>query len=141
MTVEVHTANILYPGNDRLDISYKTGESIFAPPPSLSIDLRSGTVRWEVYVREYYAEMRSSYVRNRRDWDFVLHLRHVVFMCYCKQPSHCHRKLLACIFVKLGASYGGEISRWDLSKPVVGGGVGVMMEHVGSPGSVIGTGA
>jgi hypothetical protein len=64
---------------------------------------------WERYVVGYLAEMRASYRANRPAWDALLAREVVTLCCYCTDPEHCHRTLLARdILPKLGATYGGE---------------------------------
>lgn len=75
---------------------------------------------WETYTHEYTHEMRESYRMGRicvpgkklppvGPWKEVLSMRSVVLLCYCTNPTRCHRTILASIFVKLGATYLGEV--------------------------------
>lgn len=65
---------------------------------------------FEAYAPEFLAEMRESYVKNRRLWHTLLAKGHVVFVCYCVDPERCHRFLLRTkVFPKLGAVDGGEL--------------------------------
>lgn len=65
---------------------------------------------WAVYVREYLAEMRRSYVEHRGAWNALLARPRVVLCCYCTDPEHCHRFILRTrILPALGAVDGGEV--------------------------------
>jgi len=56
----------------------------------------------------YTAEMRASYRERRLTWDALLAHAEVTLVCYCNDPAHCHRTLLAGILGKLGADVRGE---------------------------------
>lgn len=55
--------------------------------------------------------MRRSYRERRVAWDALLAADHVVLLCFCTDPNQCHRRVLAEILTKLGATDGGEIAR------------------------------
>lgn len=149
----VHTARISYRGEDRLDVTRKSGREglVFAPSWALlgpvlrarralelkrveecelveSIERGDGgdaglltvsfelsvaecewSEAWTRYVEGYLEEMRASYRASRAAWDALLARPVVTLCCYCTDPEHCHRTLLARdILPKLGATYGGE---------------------------------
>ena len=67
---------------------------------------------WNDYVLAYTDEMRDSYRRRRAAWDALLERPRVVAVCYCAvTPARpwCHRRVLAGILAKLGATDRGEI--------------------------------
>jgi hypothetical protein len=65
---------------------------------------------WREYRPRYLAEMRESYRRDRGPWERLLAMGHATLLCYCRDPSRCHRTLLARdILPKLGAIYGYEV--------------------------------
>jgi uncharacterized protein YeaO (DUF488 family) len=113
MTLQVHTARIDYPGPDRLDITAKSGDGTFAPTWDIIVAAKRGDLSWPDYVERYTQLMRQSYRSNREVWDLVLASPRVVLVCYCKDPAHCHRTVLARILTRLGARYYGEITEWD----------------------------
>ena len=111
----VHTDRIFYAGADRLDITRKSGNPTFAPSWRIlrpMIDARrhgpSWVWLWPQYVKDYTAEMRISYRENRAVWDALLARDEVTLVCYCIDPKHCHRTVLAEILGKLGATV-----RWE----------------------------
>lgn len=120
MTLQVYTARISYRGTDRLDVTRKSAGPDglpFAPSWDIlrpMIALRRGADQdaelraWPQYVVAYTAEMRSSYQRNRPTWDVLLARTEVTLVCYCSDPEHCHRTVLAGILGKLGAEVHGE---------------------------------
>jgi len=113
MTLSVHTARIDYPGPSRLDVTRKSGATAFAPSWGIIMAAKRGHLSWPEYVDAYTAEMRQSYRENRPAWDALLGGKRVVLCCVCKDPSRCHRTVLAKILTKLGAKNYGEITEWD----------------------------
>jgi uncharacterized protein YeaO (DUF488 family) len=127
----VHTARVSYGGPDRLDVTAKSAErhgKPFAPSWALvkwGLSQRAAHNRklatrdrdadsfwqwtWKLYEMRYVEQMRVSYVYERWAWDALLRRQHVVLVCYCTDVEHCHRRLLAEILVKLGATYQGEV--------------------------------
>jgi uncharacterized protein YeaO (DUF488 family) len=108
--LKVYTSQYKYDGENRLDITVKTGLQMFAP----TWDMVNGVKReesysHEKYTKEYYEKMRTSYKTHRLEWDWLLKQDRVVLVCFCKAGDFCHRLLLADILVKLGAKYIGEI--------------------------------
>ncbi len=117
MSAIIHTARVSYRGDDRLDVTRKSGSPAFAPTwvllnPVLVARTRSAreyAEAWERYVVGFTAEMRTSYRASRPAWDALLAREVVTLCCYCTDPERCHRTLLARdILPKLGATYGGE---------------------------------
>lgn len=93
----------------RLDITVKSGDKVFAPTWKMVSDYKSGRISEKEYVEQYYSLMRESYRTNRARWNEVLNSSIVIFCCYCPSGTFCHRYLLKDMFLKLGASYEGEI--------------------------------
>lgn len=120
MTLTVHTARVSYRGPDRLDVTRKSAGPNglpFAPSwrilgPMLRLRGDEGPLAigaaWPKYVADYTAEMRRSYVEQRPAWDRLLARPEVTLVCYCTDPAHCHRTVLAGLLVKLGATSMGE---------------------------------
>jgi hypothetical protein len=118
-TLRVYTARVTYAGPDRLDVTKSAGPDglPFAPSgrilwPLIAARKLHGAAAveaaWPSYVEKYTAEMRASYREQRLAWDALLARAEVTLVCYCTDPAHCHRKLLAEILGKLGATYEGE---------------------------------
>lgn len=63
---------------------------------------------WPEYVRRYTAEMRASYRDHRAAWDALLARESVTLLCFCPDPSRCHRGVLAGILGRCGAVVIGE---------------------------------
>lgn len=118
--LRVHTARVSYSGLDRLDVTRKSAgpDGIpFAPSwsilgPALKLRRRQGARRlrsaWPQYAADYTAEMRRSYRDQRAAWERLLARFEVTLVCYCTDPAHCHRTVLAEMLVRLGATYHGE---------------------------------
>jgi hypothetical protein len=131
----VHTARISCRDPDRLDITRKSGGPAGIPfAPSWDIlqpvlEARRKTAKfdlripehareaerleeeaWAAYVPAFTEEMRRSYRRHRGHWDALLARSRVVLVCYCVDEDGCHRRLLAKMLEKLGATDGGELA-------------------------------
>jgi uncharacterized protein YeaO (DUF488 family) len=111
----VHTSRITYAGPGRLDVTCKSGDPTFAPSWAI---LRPMLVQraagfdvaayWPRYVADYTAEIRTSYRSQRAAWDALLTRSEVTLLCFCVDPMHCHRSVLAGLLGKLGATVRGE---------------------------------
>jgi uncharacterized protein YeaO (DUF488 family) len=107
--MKVYTSQYNYKGDNRLDITVKTGWNILAPTWDMVMNYKNGNISQEEYTKQYYNKMRTSYVNRKDDWNWILKQEEVVLVCFCKAGDFCHRLLLADILVKLGAEYLGEI--------------------------------
>jgi hypothetical protein len=112
----VHTARLTYGGPDRFDVT-RAGEHpdgvLFAPSWTILNEFRRGrdlASAWAGYVPAYTDEMRRSYRENRAKWNALLARESVTLVCFCADPAHCHRTVLAGILGKLGATVAGERS-------------------------------
>lgn len=111
----IYTAFASYRGPDKFDISRKSGDAVFAPSWKLLtpfLDLRKGAgltdPAWEKYAADYTDEMRTSFMKHRKEWKALLARQSVTLTCYCKLPAQCHRTVLGGILAKLGADFRGE---------------------------------
>lgn len=137
MTLHVRTARLgSYQGPDAFDITRKSGKGdglLFAPSwailnPTLKA-VRDGqeltklamdphndlwgrwlqSQAWGRYWAAYWREMRASRRAHRAAWDRLLARESVTLLCYCTEPSKCHRMILgAAILPGLGAVFEGE---------------------------------
>ena len=64
---------------------------------------------WSGYVASYRYQMIASYKFRRDEWTALLARPRVVLVCFCADPSRCHRTLAASYLVACGAERGGEI--------------------------------
>jgi len=108
--LKIYTSQYRYSGKNRLDITVKSGNKIFAPTWNIVSKFKKGLMTKEEYTKEYYNLMRKSYKENRNRWDELLNQDEVVLVCFCRAENFCHRYILAEILVKLGAEYKGEIN-------------------------------
>lgn len=115
--LRVFTAQLSYRGEDRLDITRKSGGTSGSPfAPSWQILGPALTARaahrlpehWPTYREAYLQEMRGSYRSDSSPWHALLARVSVTLCCYCADARHCHRRLLAEILVRLGAVDEGE---------------------------------
>jgi hypothetical protein len=148
--LRVATARVSYGGEDRLDItrSTATAEGLpFAPSDAIlwpakrelkAADAveRSGdraaaeamrAATWAWYEPRYRAEMRAGYGKrtkpgpHRAAWERLLARERVTLVCYCTNPSRCHRTLLSGMLVALGAEPEGERPAQEKQPPAAGG--------------------
>lgn len=107
--VKISTAQFRYSGPDRLDITFKTGDPVFAPTKRLVYDYKYRGLSEDHYKTQYIQLMNNSYRNQQHRWNQILAMDTVVFVCFCPPNSFCHRLLLAQLFIQLGAEYCGEI--------------------------------
>lgn len=125
MPLVVHTAPYRYAGPDRVDITRggkhddEALREAFAPSWRL---LNWGKAQLErastdsqrdwaflAYEARYTEAMRVSYKERREQWDALLSRQRAVLVCFCADPRHCHRRVLAEILERCGATYAGEL--------------------------------
>lgn len=130
---EVWSAHMSYAGEDRFDITRKSGGAAgapFAPPEDAFLEAirrrkaleqrrlvpKSGAsatdavrAAWEAYREAYREAMRRSFLAHKSAWLELLTKPEVTLVCYCAVPTRCHRIVLAAeILPKLGKTYRGE---------------------------------
>jgi uncharacterized protein YeaO (DUF488 family) len=107
--VKIWTAQYKYGGNDRFDITVGTNANAeFAPTWEIVKNHKSCIISDEEYTKIYLEKMRISYMHHRWEWNRILNMDEITFVCFCKANNFCHRYLLANLFVNLGAIYMGE---------------------------------
>lgn len=86
--------------------------SIVFPTLAAMKRAKSGADReriWAHYEASYHHQMVAAYRLRRVEWALLLVRPRVVLVCFCADPSRCHRTLAASYLAKLGADYRGEI--------------------------------
>lgn len=106
--MDLYTAQFRYSGDDRLDITVRTGNPIFAPSWEMVTGIKQETLSEFTYTEQYKAVMRLSYTQNYDQWQMLLDQPSVTLVCYCPANTFCHRHILAKLLVELGATYVGE---------------------------------
>lgn len=121
-----------YRETDALDISRETGDDIGATFAPAAVTLSTWTnakgrarragikhgdaerleaelqAAFDAFARAYLLEMRVSYRRHRSDWDALLSHDLVTLCSYEATVQRSHRRLLAELLVRCGATYRGE---------------------------------
>ena len=100
--MKIHTSTIRYAGQDRLDITVKSGDRAFAPTWEMVMGYKNGSISATEYRKLYIALMRVSYVEHKQRWLEVLGMDNVTFCCYCRAGDFCHRAILAELFAAVG---------------------------------------
>ena len=118
MTLRVYTAHRSYAGADRLDVTIKEQDPVgrvFAPAPedfrTYSTLKKAGLLTleaWETYAKAYRAHMARSASDRADEWARLLARSEVTLVCFCVEPSFCHRRLLGEILREKGAVVLGE---------------------------------
>jgi hypothetical protein len=85
----------LYKGGDGLNVTWKSGDSVFAPNRERFWAMRNGHLSAENYELWYAHDMRESFKTNRARWEEICLSGHVTLLCYCNSPDECHRTWLA----------------------------------------------
>jgi len=108
--LSMYTAPFEYTGDDRIDVSFGSGNFVFAPPRALLFDLRLGRLSQEQFQNEYAAFLRNSFGLHMHNWDRLLESGTIVLVCSCNEKAkHCHRFVLIEFLKQFGAVYRGEI--------------------------------
>lgn len=137
--ITIYTANIVFNGADRLDITANgvdTARNKGLPAPGSCLAPSGGLLSWALkqiyeygdsedtrrclwpeYSRRYIEEVRDTYRKDKKPFEALLRRSSLVLVCYCKDASYCHRRLAADILVKLSdghAQYEGEVTDGEM---------------------------
>lgn len=96
-----------------LDITAKSGIQEFAPEMSNVLKYKAGELTEQRYTELYREKMLASQSNRPGWWDRIGKLDEVVFACYCKPNTFCHRHL----FVELVTEY---LKRHDIAVELMG---------------------
>jgi uncharacterized protein YeaO (DUF488 family) len=99
--MKLWTAQMRYNGEDRVDVTVKSGEKVFAPTWDMVMGHKRGTISDEEYTEAYYAMMRQSYIENFDVWIELCSKDEVTLVCFCPKGAFCHRVLLATLLEKV----------------------------------------
>lgn len=129
--MRLFTGKISYDGEDRFDITRKSGgergmpfaprEEAFRDAVRRKMERRARLTRvsqgthveqvraeWDAYAKDYEQWLLESQRRYPEAWQALLARPEVTIVCYCEVPNRCHRSLLARAIGELGAMYEGE---------------------------------
>jgi uncharacterized protein YeaO (DUF488 family) len=114
------TAQYRYSGDDRIDITAKSEDKIgklFAPTIQLVFNYKDGYITQDEYIEQYMDLLTKSFKNHKLIWEKFLDMNiTVVFVCYCKADTFCHRLLLAKVLDNMGATYLGELKNLKQEK-------------------------
>lgn len=99
--------HLLDEGWNVLDITIKSGVTMFAPTWAMVKDYKKGLITTSEYTKKYHSMMRDSYSKNSDAWKALLFAakeKPLALACYCKPEDFCHRQLLLGFLVKLAKS-------------------------------------
>jgi hypothetical protein len=110
-TTALYTAPYDYTGDDRVDVSFNGGNTVFTPPRTLLLEYRLGRVSPEQFRTGYCTFLEQSLVQHVFNWNKLFESGSIVLVCACNGGADaCHRFVLIDFLQKLGAVYGGDIS-------------------------------
>ena len=110
MSLKIYTSQYNYKGENRLDITVKSGEKTFAPTWDMVMAYKNKEINNLEYSALYGMLMDDSRAKFKRQWNELLSRDEVVLVCCCGQGDFCHRLLLANMLVNwFGCEYLGEI--------------------------------
>ena len=112
--MKIYTSTVQgYKGPDKLDITVKSGDQVFAPTWRMVREYKAGKLSEEDYRLEYLKLMRVSFWNNQDRWLEVLQMPEVTLVCYCPAKNgklpFCHRYLLAEILEAVAKHQGIEV--------------------------------
>ena len=108
--LDVYTADVMYKGDDRVDVSTYGGYFIFVPPKRLLFDYRFKKIKEKHFQKAYLEFLRNSYCTHRHAWDTLLNGSRIVLVCSCNtEDKTCHRYFIVTFLKQLGAVYKGKL--------------------------------
>jgi uncharacterized protein YeaO (DUF488 family) len=99
-----------YKGNDRLDITVRSGDLDFAPTWDMVMGVKNGTMDKKEYIDKYMKILRTTAKTRPHKWNDLLNKDEITLVCYCKKgKKFCHRYILAKVLDKMdNVEYVGE---------------------------------
>lgn len=110
--LKIYTSRVFtYKGPDKLDITVKSGDKVFAPTWDMVMGHKRGKYTDEQYTKMYREMMGASYTRQPKHWKSMFAKdTTVVLCCYCRPGAFCHRHILKDILLEhFDGEYLGEI--------------------------------
>lgn len=108
--LEIYTGPYDYAGDDRVDVSFGSGNFVLAPPRPLLFDLRMGRLSRDRFQEEYAAFLKASFARHMSSWDRLLASGRIVLVCSRNGGADsCHRFVLIDFLKRFGAVYRGDM--------------------------------
>jgi uncharacterized protein YeaO (DUF488 family) len=97
------------------------GNNEVAPSFALLTAYKAGTIMWKEYEKQY-RELLTGDLADEWVFDVAQELKdgtHIILICFEKNPTHCHRRLLAEWIKNYDpeVDYRGEISLADKKRP------------------------
>jgi uncharacterized protein YeaO (DUF488 family) len=106
--MKIQTSTMRYAGHDKLDITVKSGNRVFAPTWDMVMGHKEGRISNEEYTDKYIGMMRLSWQRHQADWLRLLKQEVVTLCCYCPAGNFCHRHILKQLLEKACEVHGVE---------------------------------
>lgn len=86
---EWHNSDVLF-----YDITLKSGDVVFAPPPELLYPYKQGLIKSREYGEIYYRLLRERFRNDPEPFYWLIKQEAIALACYCKHGVFCHRHLL-----------------------------------------------
>lgn len=81
MALKIYTAHYRYKGQDRLDISVKTGNQVFAPTSDMVVSHKKKMISNKSFTRKYLNLLTNSFEFHRGEWEVLLGKEEVTIVC------------------------------------------------------------
>ena len=78
-----------------LDVTFKTGIPMFAPPSQLVFDYKRGIITDNFYTEQYNDVLDYTMKHYPGSWETLLKYENVAVACYCSYGKFCHRHIFA----------------------------------------------
>ncbi len=72
--------------------------------------VKSGQMTWTEYEMKYLTKLRTLWQEKRWVFQKLLQRRKVTLVCYCRDDTQCHRRLLREILVNIAENQGIEVT-------------------------------
>ena len=110
-TLDVYCAPFDYDGDDRVDVSFNSGNFVLTPPRHQILDYRLGRLSQEQFGQEYAKFLEASFLQNKYNWNTMLDSDRIVLVCSCNVDGPaCHRHFLIEFLKRFGAVYRGALA-------------------------------
>jgi len=80
--LQIYTSQFRYSGIDRQDITIKSGNKAFSPTWGMVMGYKNKLITEEQYTIQYLQMLDESLRKNKSEWDKLLSMDEVTFVCY-----------------------------------------------------------
>ena len=81
--LEIYTAAFGYEGDDKIDVSFNSGNFALTPPRHLIFEYRLGRLSQDEFRASYCRILEESFLQNMYNWNNILDSPRIVLVCSC----------------------------------------------------------